>query len=133
MGLEQPGQTTIHRPSSGLADKHVLLAEDEFMIALNIQVELEDEGAEVTVVDSVADGLKLDLGGFEAAVLDVRLADGDVFPLADALRAEGVEIVFHSGHAEVSSLTERYPGASALSKPAWGRALVQTVCDALGG
>lgn len=117
----------------GLADADILLAEDEFMIALNIQVELEDEGAHVTVVDSVEDGLKLDLKRYDVAVLDVRLADGDVYPLADALRAAGIEIVFHSGHAEVGSLTERYPGAAALSKPAWARTLIRTVRDAVDG
>lgn len=118
---------------NGLKGADILLAEDEFMIALNIQVELEDEGANVTVVDSVEDGLALELTGFDAAVLDVRLADGDVYPLADALRVKGIDIVFHSGHAEVDLLTQRYPGAAALSKPAWARTLVQTVREAVGG
>jgi DNA-binding response OmpR family regulator len=110
-----------------LSRASILLAEDEFMIALNIQIELEDQGATVTVVDSVEDGLKQDFSSFDAAILDVRLADGDVYPLADALREAGIEIVFHSGHAEVSTLTARYPGATALSKPAWAGTILGEV------
>ena len=68
-----------------LRGRSILLAEDEFMVAINIQAELEACGAAVTVVDSVADGLPLAPNGFDAAVLDVRLADGEVYPLADAL------------------------------------------------
>ena len=97
------------------------------MVALNIQAELEACGANVTVVDSVADGLPLAPNGFDVAVLDVRLADGDVFPLADALIARGVPIVFHSGHADKGELEAAYPGAHALPKPSWGSEVARTV------
>ena len=110
-----------------LRGKAILLAEDEFMVALNIQAELEACGASVTVVDSVADGLPLAGHGFDAAVLDVRLADGDVYPLADAMIERGVPIVFHSGHADKSELTAAYPSAHALPKPTWGSEVARTV------
>ena len=110
----------------------LLLAEDEFVIAFGLQSELEGLGATVTVVDSVADGLDLCARDFDAAVLDVRLADGDVYPLADRLRAAGVPVVFHSAHADVSSLTLRYPGTFAMRKPCWGSMLAGTVEQSLG-
>ena len=97
------------------------------MVAINIQAELEACGAAVTVVDSVADGLPLAPNGFDAAVLDVRLADGEVYPLADALISAGVPIVFHSGHANESDLSSAYPGARALPKPTWGSEVARTV------
>ena len=105
----------------------VLLAEDEFVIAFELQAALEARGAGVTVVDSVADGLPLSPRAFHAAVLDVRLADGDVYPLADRLYAGSVPIVFHSGHAEVSALSALYPGARAVRKPSWGEELIGTL------
>lgn len=110
-----------------LSGRNVLLAEDEFMVALNIQAELEACGAHVTVVDSVADGLAIAPNGFDAAVLDVRLADGDVFPLADKLLAAGVALVFHSGHANAAELREAYPGSTAIPKPTWGSEVARTV------
>ena len=97
------------------------------MVALNIQAELEACGAHVTVVDTVADGLPLAPNGFSAAVLDVRLADGEVYPLADALIRAGVPIVFHSGHADKTELERSYPGARALPKPSWGSDVARTV------
>ena len=110
-----------------LTGRNVLLAEDEFMVALNIQAELEACGAVVTVVDSVADGLGMAGHGFDVAVLDVRLADGDVFPLADALIGRGVPLVFHSGHADTTDLQAAYPGAQAIPKPTWGSEVARTV------
>jgi CheY-like chemotaxis protein len=105
------------RAEKPMAGIRVLLAEDEFMIALNISSELESRGASVTVVDSVADGLALGGEHFDVALLDVRLADGDVHPLAEVLRDRGISLVFHTGHEDAGSLSARYPGAIAFSKP----------------
>ena len=110
-----------------LEGRAILVAEDEFMVAPNIQAELEACGAAVTVVDSVADGLGIAPNGFDAAVLDVRLADGEVFPLADVLIKAGVPIVFHSGHADTADLQRAYPGATSLPKPSWGSEVARTV------
>lgn len=110
-----------------LQGQSILVAEDEFMVALNIQAELEACGAVVTVVDSVSDGLDVAANGFDVAVLDVRLADGEVYPLADRLIRAGVPIVFHSGHADKGELERAYPGAHALPKPTWGSEVARTV------
>ena len=112
---------------TALRGKAVLIAEDEFMVALNVQAQLEACGATVTLIDSVADGLPIAGGGFDVALLDVRLADGDVYPLADALIALGVPIVFHSGHADASDLVAAYPDARALPKPSWGGEVARTL------
>ncbi|WP_051881852.1 response regulator [Parvularcula oceani] len=111
-----------------LAGRRLLLAEDEFMIALNLQTEFEERGAQVVVVESVRQGLAAaQEGDFDVAILDVRLSDGEVFPLADLLQEKRIPFVFHSGHADVSALSERYPEAIALSKPAWAHVLLQAV------
>ena len=110
-----------------LRGSRVLLAEDEFVIAFGLQIDLEEMGANVSVVDSVADGLPQADRPFDVALLDVRLADGDVYPLADALQARGVPLVFHSAHADVASLTLRYPGARALRKPCAASMIAEAV------
>ena len=102
----------------------VLLVEDELLIALDLQLSLEDAGADVVMADGVATGFAA-LARCRAAaalphvaLLDVRLGDGEVFPVADELSAAGVPIVFHSGHAQGGDLARGYPDAAVLSKPA---------------
>ena len=105
-----------------LADVNILIVEDELLIALDLQVTLEDEGAQTVVVGTVAEALSqisaVAERAFDAAVLDVRLGREEVFPVADVLARQGVPIVFHSGHARASDLAETYPRASVLSKQA---------------
>ena len=104
-----------------LSGSTILIVEDELLIALDIQVALEDAGARTLVVGSVSEALAL-LGDLatppDSAVLDVRLGAEEVFPVADVLAEHGVPIVFHSGHARAIDLAQHYPRASVLPKPA---------------
>lgn len=51
------------------------------------------------------------------AVLDVRLIDGEVFPVADILAERNVPFVFHSGHADGRQLAQRYTASAFCQKP----------------
>ena len=53
----------------------------------------------------------------DCAILDVKIADGEVYPLADALADAGVPLIFHSGHVPPVEIAERYPQAQACAKP----------------
>lgn len=103
------------------ADHHptVLLVEDQFIIALDLAETVQDLGYSL-------DGPYADKAGAfdaisrrlpDAAILDVHIADGEVFPLADALARAGVPIIFHSGHYQTEAMQQRYPGSIACSKP----------------
>lgn len=65
----------------------------------------------------------------DCAVLDVRLEDGESFPLADFLAERDVPVVFHSGHAAPRELTQRYPGVRVCPKPAPPSQLVAIVAE----
>ncbi|KEO55505.1 response regulator [Thioclava indica] len=99
----------------------VLIAEDEAIVALDLQMMIEDLGARVlgpcATMRAAMTQIAQDLP--DAAVLDVMLADGEVYELADRLRDAGVALVFHSGHADPAELLERYPEASVCPKPAY--------------
>ena len=120
-----------------LEGRRVLLVEDELLIALDLQLSIEDEGADVALADGVRTGLAA-IAEHQAsdrlpdvALLDVRLGDGEVFPIADLLAKMGVPIVFHSGHAQSEDLAAAYPGAAVLSKPAPIDRLVTALAERL--
>ena len=65
----------------------------------------------------------------DCAVLDLRLADGESYPLADFLAARAVPVVFHSGHATPSALSARYPSVRVCPKPAQAQQLAAVVAE----
>lgn len=96
----------------------VLVAEDETLIAMFLERYLSSVGATVATVGRTEDGLSLDHAAYDLALLDVSLADGEVFPLADCLHAHGVRLVFHTGHGKDLDRLRDYKNALALEKPA---------------
>lgn len=109
-----------------MTSKTVLLVEDEMFVALDIQMTLEDEGWQVSGPFATArEALEfLDENAVDCAILDVRLADGDVFPVADRLEKNEIPFVFHSGHANPQTLEEQYPASLVCQKPCHPTALV---------
>lgn len=118
-----------------LEGKSILLMEDEFFIALDIQEMIEDEGAHVTMCSNLDEGFAALSGaadGFDAAVLDIRLGDRDVFPLARVLNERNVPIIFHSAHLAHLDIARDFPVAIALDKPAPSAVLLRAICRLLG-
>ena len=122
--MNEPGSFD---PFEGLRGLRVLLVEDEFLILLDLQMVLEDCGAEVLTASSLAEALDMAECACDVAVLDVRLPDGEVYPAARKLVRRHVPIVFHSGHAHNDNIEEAFPDAVALAKPAHEDVLLAAV------
>ncbi len=102
-----------------LCDRHILVVEDEYVLAVEIRNGLEDAGALVIGPEpSVERALSriVSEARIDAAVLDVNLSDGRIDPIADALLAQGIPFVFASGYGE-DVVASRYPGAPHCHKP----------------
>ena len=111
--------------SAALAGKHVLVVEDEFLVAMDIETELHESGARVTCAGTLAIAEACaKRERFDAAILDVNLHGKVSYPVADYLRQEHVPFVFHTGQGEKRTLAERYPGVEVCNKPCDGTALV---------
>jgi CheY-like chemotaxis protein len=116
-----------------LKGRRVLVVEDEMMIAMLVEDMLADLGCSVV---GPAHGLAaaMDLangaGELDVALLDVNLAGQAVFPVADALRARGVPIIFCTGYGD-AGLREADRGAPVLQKPYRARDLADTLNAAL--
>lgn len=96
----------------------VLVVEDEVLIALDIQMQLEDEGWQVIgPAGSVAHAQSL-LAEIrpDFAVLDINLGRQTSFEIADALADQNIPFVFLSGSAD-DVLPDRFRTKRLLSKP----------------
>ena len=99
---------------------NVLVAEDEALIAMQIEMDLEDAGYTVLgpymSLDACMGALETET--IDAAVLDVDLAGFDVFPFARKLEERGAPFVFHTGRGSHEKIEAVFPGASICTKPA---------------
>ncbi|MBM2577682.1 response regulator [Jannaschia sp. Os4] len=118
------------RMAGELDGMRVLVVEDEILVLMDLEAIFAGAGAAVTTAASLKDGLARVDEAFDVALLDVRLGDGEVFPLARELDRRGVRVVFHSGHARVNDLLSDFPSARALPKPALENQLIRAVADA---
>ena len=111
----------------------VLVVEDEFIIALDLSETVRDLGfcVEGPFADKENAFIAIDQHMPDCAILDVKTADGEVYPLADALVEAGVPIIFHSGHIASEDIAERYPEAVACSKPCPPDRLITMISGAL--
>jgi DNA-binding NtrC family response regulator len=111
----------------------VLVVEDEFIIALDLSETVRDLGFRVEgpFADKENAFIAIDQQMPDCAILDVKTADGEVFPLADALVDAGVPIIFHSGHIVPDDIAERYPQARACAKPCPPDRLITMISGAL--
>lgn len=100
-----------------LKDRRILVVEDDPIIAIDLQQTLESAGAVVIGPASNLDAALrfLENSVFDAAVLDVRLEQGDTLPLATLLMRRRALFLFQTSDAGlVSGL---YPGVPILRKP----------------
>jgi DNA-binding response OmpR family regulator len=108
--------------------KRLLLVEDEAFVAMDVQMTFEDEGWNVAgSFPRVSEALAfLTMNLVDCAILDMRLMDGEAFPVADRLMKLGIPFIFHSGHANAHKLKVAYPGTPFVGKPALPIELVDT-------
>jgi CheY-like chemotaxis protein len=97
----------------------ILVVEDEPFIALKLKATIEEAGGKVVgPVGSVSAALALlQTCTIVAAVLDVQLSDRDVTPVAEALVARGIPLIFQSARSLPPNLQLRCPNAVVFKKP----------------
>ncbi|GGE22573.1 response regulator [Polymorphobacter glacialis] len=94
-----------------LRNRHILLVEDEYLIAMALEEELQLSGAHVIgPAASVDDALALlAIESVDGAILDVSLGREKVFSVAEALTARRIPFVFATGYSDLPSEWHNVP------------------------
>ncbi|MEM6727025.1 MAG: HWE histidine kinase domain-containing protein [Pseudomonadota bacterium] len=105
--------------AGGTALRHVLIVEDNMIIALDTEEVLHELGAQaVSVAPNVREALAtIAHGALTYAILDVNLGSETSAPIADRLAAEGIPFAFATGYGETTALSQSHPDAPVLKKP----------------
>ncbi|EAB6718066.1 response regulator [Escherichia coli] len=102
---------------SGLHGARILIVEDEFLIAMDIEEICLEWGAEsVHIAKTVAELADADLGKFDLAVLDRSVGLETSHGVARRLAANGTPFIFTSGFPDDGELAE-FPDAPFVGKP----------------
>jgi two-component system, response regulator PdtaR len=118
-----------------MAHPVILVAEDEPMVAHDLCETVEEAGF---IVEGPYDDASLAMAAFEKqkpdlAILDINLAGGTAYSLAEKMMEEDVPVIFHTGQATSAEVQALYPNASALAKPCPPNVILDTVQQALDG
>jgi DNA-binding NarL/FixJ family response regulator len=124
-----------HRDGSILDGIRVLLVEDDLLILMDLEEALEEAGAEVVAeCRSVGDALQHAAGDdIEVAVLDMRLGNDTVAPVARRLAERGVPFIFYTGQVAGDPVLSEWSDHALVHKQARSEVLIQAVAAAARG
>jgi len=113
-----------------LVGKRILVAEDEGLIALELERILEDFGCEVVgplaSVDEVLENAER--GGFDGALLDVNLRGRQIFEILPALQKLRLRLIITSGYDDVTLFPAPFRAMPRVAKPFDEREL-RRICE----
>lgn len=133
---EYGGRSREHEDLSAniLSDLRILLLEDEFLIAMDVEMLCRDHGAAEVVIKQSLDGLEDDnsLADFDVAIIDLMLSGVSTLPFAQRLARSGRPFVFASGHVELDEVLKDFPDVPVIGKPYTGADLIEAVASVAG-
>lgn len=116
-----------------MAPFRVLILEDDAILALDLAtIVCCWTDAKVTSCRSIAQARKALSGSFDLALLDIEVADGTSYELAETLKAKSMPFAFVSG-SNTSDTPEHLRDVAFISKPYDQRTIERLVASASGG
>jgi DNA-binding response OmpR family regulator len=106
----------------------VLIAEDEFLVGIQLEEELRAAGCAIVGPFSTLETATLAARRerFDLALLDINLNGIPVYPLADELHALGTPFIFVSGYLS-AALPKRFRESPQIAKPHDPAALIRAI------
>lgn len=106
----------------------VLIAEDEFLVGLQLEGDLRAAGCSIvgpfSTLETATRASRRQR--FDLAILDINLNGDRVYPLADELSAREVPFIFLSGYLS-ADLPQRYRNRPHITKPHDPAALIREI------
>lgn len=98
--------------------RRIMIIEDEVLIGVLLEDMLIDLGYAVAgTASNINDALaRVGADDFDAAVMDLNLNGSSSLPVADALMARGLPLLFVTGYGQ-TSLPPKYKAVPVLEKP----------------
>jgi CheY-like chemotaxis protein len=117
-----------------LSGLRILILEDEFLIAMDVEQLCRDSGAtDITIKRTVAEIQTEDAtDGFDVAIVDFMLSGVSTMPFAQRLHSRGRPFVITSGYVDSAEVSTALPGIGVVGKPFSGPDLVEAVAAAAG-
>jgi len=113
------------------AGMRILIAEDEFLLAAELAQFFESVGAAVLGPAPNVAAARRHVNQADAAVLDINLSGGTVFPIADELFLRGVPFVFFTG-MDATSVPDRFRFVGSLPKPVSWTRVIEALASEIG-
>lgn len=113
---------------SRLDGRSILILEDEFLIAMDVEQSCLEWGASTVTILRSLEQLRrqpLDDQQFDAAIVDLRLGGESTIHFASELAKRGMPFVFATGMTDVGELAENFPDVPVVGKPYSGDELVR--------
>ncbi|HEV2543768.1 MAG TPA: response regulator [Methylobacterium sp.] len=115
-------------PTLPLSGRRILVVEDEYLIAIEMERWLQEAGAEVAgpVSDTERALALIETEALDAAVLDVHLNGEPAYVVADRLTERGVPYLFATGEVRIAEGSD-YRSHAVLGKPILDEELLRAV------
>lgn len=117
-----------------LAGYRILILEDEYLIAMDVEQLCRDHGAEDAILIGDLDALEAELAGrrFDVAVIDAMLNGRSTLDFARRLRERSIPFVFATGYGDAAERFADFPGVPVVGKPYGGRELIDAIALVVG-
>lgn len=112
----------------------ILVLEDEFLIAMDVEQLCRDYGAgDVVIARDLAEIDRKNVAAqFDAAIVDLMLGGASTLDFASGLHKSGVPFVFASGYSDADEIKSTFPDVRLVTKPYSGDDLIGAVAAACG-
>ena len=120
--------------SKPLKNLRVLILEDEFLIAMDVEQLCRDSGAkDVAIMGNLDefDNSAVEAPAFDVAIIDLMLDGVSTLDFARQIHDRGVPFVFASGYSDLEEIAEKFPDIAVVSKPYAGDDLINAVAAAV--